>query len=128
MSGQVARLIANIVIAGAGVVSKAFVQAYSQAVINAKSGKTMETAAITLKNKMQKDQAMEVLNLQGKPTVAEIEKQFERYFKVNEPSKDGGGSYYLQSKIFRAKEALLKDHPEITPAAPAADDATPPKQ
>ncbi|KAG9399138.1 mitochondrial import inner membrane translocase subunit TIM16 [Aphanomyces cochlioides] len=114
MSGQIARLIANIVIAGAGVVSKAFVQAYQQAVINAKNGHTVQQAAsVTLKNKMQKDQALEVLNLQGAPTIAEIEKQFERYFKANEPSKDGGGSYYLQSKIYRAKEALLKDHPEL---------------
>ncbi|ETW06461.1 hypothetical protein H310_02717 [Aphanomyces invadans] len=121
MSGQIARLIANIVVAGAGVVSKAFVQAYQQAVVNAKNGKTVETATVSLKNKMSKEQALEVLNLQGVPSIADIEKQFDRYFKANEPSKDGGGSYYLQSKIYRAKEALLKDHPATTPPPGKSD-------
>ncbi|OQS00424.1 hypothetical protein THRCLA_21687 [Thraustotheca clavata] len=112
MSGQIARLIANIVVAGAGVVSKAFVQAYQQAIVNAKTGKTVaSTAAVSLKPKMSKEQALEVLNLKSNPTSSEIEKQFEKYFKANDTA-GGGGSYYLQSKIFRAKEALLKEDPK----------------
>ena len=31
-------------------------------------------------------------------------KQYDRYFRVN--AVDNGGSFYLQSKVFRAKEQL----------------------
>ncbi|EQC39069.1 hypothetical protein SDRG_03277 [Saprolegnia diclina VS20] len=127
MSGQVARLIANIVVAGAGVVSKAFVQAYQQAIVNAKSGKTSvaSSASVSLKAKMSKEQAIEVLNLKPNPSAAEIEKQFDRYFKANDTA-GGGGSYYLQSKIFRAKEALLKVDEPAPEAKPEAAEATKP--
>jgi import inner membrane translocase subunit TIM16 len=37
---------------------------------------------------------------------------YEKFFKANDP-KDGG-SFYLQSKIFRAKEAILKDALDAT--------------
>lgn len=32
--------------------------------------------------------------------------QFDRYFAANDPAK--GGSFYLQSKVFRAKELLTE--------------------
>uniref|UniRef100_A0A7S4AFP0 Mitochondrial import inner membrane translocase subunit TIM16 n=1 Tax=Pseudo-nitzschia australis TaxID=44445 RepID=A0A7S4AFP0_9STRA len=36
-----------------------------------------------------------------------LQQQFERYFEANDVSK--GGSFYLQSKIFRANELLLRE-------------------
>jgi mitochondrial import inner membrane translocase subunit TIM16 len=33
--------------------------------------------------------------------------QYDKYFAQNEPAK--GGSFYLQSKIYRAKECLEKE-------------------
>lgn len=110
MAGPFARIIANVIVMGAGVVSKAFMQAYQQAVVNAKTGKTATQAASTVirRNQMDKTQAMEILNLKtcGKalPNKDEIDKQYQRYFTANDPAK--GGSFYLQSKIFRAKETL----------------------
>ena len=109
MSGPLGRIIAQVVVMGAGIVSRAFVQAYQQAVHNARSGNAGAAAAKTVvgKKKMSTQQALEILNFptSGVPPSAEdILKQFTRYFEANDPAK--GGSFYLQSKIYRAKEAL----------------------
>ncbi|KAG7399366.1 mitochondrial import inner membrane translocase subunit TIM16 [Phytophthora boehmeriae] len=122
MSGPLGRIVAQVVVMGAGIVSKAFVQAYQQAVHNARSGNAGAMAAKTVvrKNKMSKQQALEVLNFPTSgpaPSSEEIQKQFTRYFEANDPAK--GGSFYLQSKIFRAKEALETKDPEE--GAPPSD-------
>lgn len=126
MSGPLGRIIAQVVVMGAGIVSKAFVQAYQQAVHNARTGNTGAMAAKTAvrKNQMSKQQAREILNLPTSgpaPSSEAIQKQFTRYFEANDPAK--GGSFYLQSKIFRAKEALEhKDPDEEAPSSDAAKD------
>ncbi|KAH7470758.1 hypothetical protein PRIC1_003416 [Phytophthora ramorum] len=126
MSGPLGRIVAQVVVMGAGIVSKAFVQAYQQAVHNARSGNTGAMAAKTVvrKNQMPKQQAREILNFPtsgAAPSSEEIQKQFTKYFEANDPAK--GGSFYLQSKIFRAKEALeLKDPDEEAPPSGKADD------
>lgn len=125
MSGPLARVIAQVVVMTAGVVSRAFVTAYQQAVHNAKTGNTAAMTAKTAvkgKNVMPREQALEILNFStsAKPNPEEITKQFTRYFEANDPAK--GGSFYLQSKIFRAKEALEREQ-----AAAAAADETPSK-
>lgn len=40
-------------------------------------------------------------------TQEEIQKRYEYLFSINDKSK--GGSFYLQSKIYRAKERLDKE-------------------
>ncbi|KAL3656266.1 hypothetical protein V7S43_018913 [Phytophthora oleae] len=126
MSGPLGRIVAQVVVMGAGIVSKAFVQAYQQAVHNARSGNAGAMAAKTVvrKNQMSKQQAREILNFPTSgPALSseEIQKQFTRYFEANDPAK--GGSFYLQSKIFRAKEALeLKDPDEEAPSSDKAKD------
>ncbi|DAZ98527.1 TPA: hypothetical protein N0F65_007026 [Lagenidium giganteum] len=101
----------KVIVMGAGIVSRAFVQAYQQAVHNAKTGNTaaMTAKSVVKKSGMPREQALEILNFPttGKPSSEEILRQYTRYFEVNDPAK--GGSFYLQSKIFRAKEALEKD-------------------
>lgn len=122
MSGPFARVVAQMVVMGAGIVSRAFVQAYQQAVHNAKTGNTaaMTAKAAVRKNAMSKQQALEVLNFPSgaRPTAAELDKQFTRYFEANDPAK--GGSFYLQSKIFRAKEAL--EQPDANESGGTATD------
>lgn len=41
----------------------------------------------------------------------EVQEKFEHLFNVNEKSK--GGSFYLQSKVFRAKERIDDELQEI---------------
>lgn len=37
--------------------------------------------------------------------------RFQKFFNANDPGK--GGSFYLQSKIYRSKEALLQELNEV---------------
>ena len=54
---------------------------------------------------------MEVLNLtEAQASREAVAKQYEKYFAANDMSK--GGSFYLQSKVYRAKEALDLDFKE----------------
>ena len=54
------------------------------------------------------DEACKILNVKppmaGKTNVEEIADKFKRLFDVNDPKK--GGSFYLQSKILRARERI----------------------
>lgn len=53
-------------------------------------------------------QAKEVLNLEKAVfTKSEVMEQFQKYFDANDPAN--GGSFYLQSKIWNAKESLLSE-------------------
>ena len=49
------------------------------------------------------EEATQILNLE-KLEPEEIKKQYEHLFNMNDKSK--GGSFYLQSKVFRAKERI----------------------
>uniref|UniRef100_A0AAV1VN23 Mitochondrial import inner membrane translocase subunit tim16 n=1 Tax=Peronospora matthiolae TaxID=2874970 RepID=A0AAV1VN23_9STRA len=126
MSGPLGRIVAQVVVMGAGIVSRAFVQAYQQAVHNARSGNAGTVAAktVTGKKKMSKQQALEILNFPTSgvvPSTEDIQRQFTRYFEANDPAK--GGSFYLQSKIYRAKEALeANDSNERAPSSDKVND------
>lgn len=57
---------------------------------------------------MPTDEAFNVLNIDSKQLSRDIvEEQYKKYFASNDPGK--GGSFYLQSKIFRAKESLDRE-------------------
>lgn len=45
-----------------------------------------------------------------------VAKQYEKYYKINDAAK--GGSFYLQSKVFRARESL-ENHLSILDSATA---------
>jgi len=50
------------------------------------------------------EEAKQILNISDLGNVEEIQKKYEHLFNVNDKVK--GGSFYLQSKIFRAKERI----------------------
>ena len=74
----------------------------------AKQGGGAQAAAqaVARRGKMGAAQAREVLNIEAEVPIClkTVQEQHDRYFAANDPDK--GGSFYLQSKIFRAKEAL----------------------
>ncbi|XP_077294784.1 mitochondrial import inner membrane translocase subunit Tim16 [Arctopsyche grandis] len=122
-----AKYIAQIIVLGAQVVGKAFTRALRQEMAASKEAarragggqQGARAVAADLSSGMTLHEAQQILN------VSEIErqvvdKQFEHLFAVNE--KANGGSFYLQSKVVRAKERLydeLKNKPE--PKTKSAD-------
>uniref|UniRef100_A0A0N5A8G1 Mitochondrial import inner membrane translocase subunit tim-16 n=1 Tax=Syphacia muris TaxID=451379 RepID=A0A0N5A8G1_9BILA len=63
-----------------------------------KSGETNARLGITLQ------EAMQILNVKQPLNAEEVEENYKRLFAVNDKSK--GGSLYLQSKVYRAKERI----------------------
>lgn len=57
------------------------------------------------------DEACRILNVKppagGQANVEEVLERYKRLFDANNPEK--GGSFYLQSKVFRAKERFERE-------------------
>ncbi|KAL8732816.1 MAG: hypothetical protein Q9181_003808 [Wetmoreana brouardii] len=110
------RIITQAVIVGARVFGRAFAEAYRQASASSRyaqasarggSGSSpfannFASAGLTL------DEACKILNVPppqgGKANLENIMERFKRLFDANDPTK--GGSFYLQSKILRARERI----------------------
>lgn len=111
--GPLGKVIAQGVLLGVSILARALPAAYASALANARktgADKAAEEAArkgasFLGKARMSRDEALNVLNLsEGEATVEAVQKQYERYFEANKVEK--GGSFYLQSKVYRAKELL----------------------
>ncbi len=132
------RIIAQFVIVGTQVLGRAFIEAYKAAAANSarsaaaggaasKSGQVSE--AITRQTGITVDEASKILAVRKgeQVTLESVGKQYEHLFQLNDPQK--GGSFYLQSKIFRAKERLEADlaQREAAEAAGAKEASQPPE-
>ena len=106
------RILANLLVAGGSALARAASQAYRQALVNAqRTGVASEAAnavgggaraAFGGRGAMRVEEAREVLGVGEGATYEEVHARFERLFESNEKS----GSFYLQSKIYRARESL----------------------
>ena len=81
----------------------------------------MKAAATKQRGGMAVDEALQVLNftradLAQTDSTEKIAERFEKMFNANNPAD--GGSFYLQSKIFRAKEAIDSELSEVTGKPP----------
>mmetsp|Transcript_3981 Transcript_3981/g.4065 ORF Transcript_3981/g.4065 Transcript_3981/m.4065 type:complete len:117 (-) Transcript_3981:162-512(-) len=105
------RIIAQMIMQGTAMFTRVFFAAYQEALKNAKRGGADGAGAATasfIKRKMQPDEAMKILNIEKSSlNKKSIEQQYKKFFDINDPSK--GGSFYIQSKILRAKESLEKE-------------------
>lgn len=98
-------------ILGAQVIGKAFIRAVRQeyaasqeAAKRAGGGrKGAERAAQNIRSGITVEEAQQILNV-SKLDPEEIRQKYEHLFNANDKSK--GGSFYLQSKVVRAKERL----------------------
>ncbi|XP_068434797.1 mitochondrial import inner membrane translocase subunit tim16 [Clinocottus analis] len=104
-----AKYLAQIIVMGAQVVGRAFARALQQeiaaskAAAQARNSAGQHSAAASSITGMSLQEAQQILNI-TKLTPEEIEQNYEHLFKVND--KSVGGSFYLQSKVVRAKERL----------------------
>mmetsp|Transcript_3866 Transcript_3866/g.11187 ORF Transcript_3866/g.11187 Transcript_3866/m.11187 type:complete len:131 (-) Transcript_3866:824-1216(-) len=104
-----ARILANLIIAGGGVIIRAASQAYQQAIVNAKKTGVDNAGAAFRQAQMTAAEAKQILDVEKNATLEEVRKKFKHLFEVNEQH----GSFYLQSKVYRAKERLDQEFQEM---------------
>ncbi|XP_029692278.1 mitochondrial import inner membrane translocase subunit tim16-like isoform X2 [Takifugu rubripes] len=113
-----AKYLAQIIVMGAQVVGRAFARALqqefaaSQAAAQARNHSAQQSAAASSITGMSLQEAQQILNISTLDP-EEIQKKYEHLFKVND--KSVGGSFYLQSKVVRAKERLEEELSIQTP-------------
>lgn len=106
-----AKYIAQIIVLGAQVVGRAFARALKQEIAASQEAakragggpEGARRAAANASTGLSLEEAMQILNI-DKLDSDKAKKNYEHLFNVNDKSK--GGSFYLQSKIVRAKERL----------------------
>jgi len=104
------RVLANLIMATGAVLGRACVQAWQQAIINGKkAGMTPEnvgtmTSSVRRGAQMSLEEAHLILGVDPKAKVAaeEVLRRYKHLYEVNEKH----GSFYLQSKVYRAYERL----------------------
>ncbi|XP_052208711.1 mitochondrial import inner membrane translocase subunit PAM16 like 2 [Diospyros lotus] len=101
-----AKILANLVVMGSGILARALVQAYRQALANAsKTGvaqETIQNATRRASKIMTEQEARQILGVTEQSTWEEIAQKYDNLFERNAKN----GSFYLQSKVHRAKECL----------------------
>ncbi|ELR13665.1 mitochondrial import inner membrane translocase subunit tim16, putative, partial [Acanthamoeba castellanii str. Neff] len=98
------RLIINLFVSGSTIFGKAFVDAWRQASIKAAQGAAGRMLSV--------QEAQKILGLRPQCEMKEVLQKYEKMFKANDPAN--GGSFYLQSKVVRAKEALEAEMAKVT--------------
>ena len=115
------RLLANLIIAGGSMLVKAASQAYQKDLVNAqRSGVAQEAAKGTAasmfaKKTMSIEEARMILGIDAGATLEEAMARYQKMFEANEKA-----SFYLQSKIHRAKERLEQEFGVESPEDGAA--------
>jgi import inner membrane translocase subunit TIM16 len=111
------RIITQVVFTGARVFGRAFAEAYKQASASQKfaaANQANGTGSASLSGSgLTLDEACKILNVSppkaGEANLAQVHERFKRLFDMNDPKK--GGSFYLQSKVLRARERIeLESH------------------
>nr|XP_043611660.1 mitochondrial import inner membrane translocase subunit PAM16 like 1-like [Erigeron canadensis] len=100
-----ARILAQLLVMGGGILARGVVQAYRKALQNAShTGVAQETLnnAVRRGKGMTELEARQILGVSEKSSWEEVAKKHDILFERNEMS----GSFYLQSKVRRAKECL----------------------
>ncbi|KMT08650.1 hypothetical protein BVRB_6g139270 [Beta vulgaris subsp. vulgaris] len=101
-----ARIIAQLLVMGSGLLVRAFAQAYRQALANAsKTGAAQEAMQNTVRKASKaitEQEARQILGVTENTAWEDILKKYDILFERNAKQ----GSFYLQSKVHRAKECL----------------------
>lgn len=129
---QAHRIITQVVFTGARVFGRAFAEAWKQANAAQRSGRGGGAASSFASSGITLDEACKILNVAppkgGKADMEHVMERFKKMFDMNDPNK--GGSFYLQSKILRARERIemeMRDAKETAEAAKEASEGWKPK-
>jgi import inner membrane translocase subunit TIM16 len=106
LAAMAGKLLANLIVMGSGILGRAFFQAYRQALANAsKTGAAQEAMQNAVRNAgkvINEQEARQILGVTEKTSWEEILQKYDKLFENNAKA----GSFYLQSKVLRAKECL----------------------
>ncbi|XP_049415741.1 mitochondrial import inner membrane translocase subunit PAM16 like 1-like isoform X1 [Solanum stenotomum] len=106
---QAAKILANLIAMGSSILARAFVQAYRQALSNASKNGVAQEAVQNIKRSsktMTEAEARQILGVTEDSSWEEIVQKYDNLFERNAKN----GSFYLQSKVHRAKECLEEVH------------------
>ncbi|XP_029036802.1 mitochondrial import inner membrane translocase subunit Tim16 [Osmia lignaria lignaria] len=122
-----AKHLVQIIVMGTQVVVKAFARALrqeiaaSQAAARKTGGGSRGTqhVAANYKTGISLEEALQILNVEKVEQLDAIERNYKYLMEVNDRSK--GGSFYIQSKIVRAKERIDEELKNIKVPPPKTD-------
>ena len=122
-----AKHLVQIIVMGTQVVVKAFARALrqeiaaSQAAARKTGGGSRGTqhVAANYKTGISLEEALQILNVEKVEQLDTIERNYKYLMEVNDRSK--GGSFYIQSKIVRAKERIDEELKNIKVPPPKTD-------
>ncbi|KAF2865967.1 Pam16-domain-containing protein [Massariosphaeria phaeospora] len=107
------RIITQVVFTGARIVGRAVAESYRQAAATQKYAASTQKGGgggFTSSN-ITMEEACQILNVgpskMGQIDIEFVTERFKRLFDLNDPKK--GGSFYLQSKILRARERIERE-------------------
>ncbi|KAH7720496.1 import inner membrane translocase subunit Tim16 [Aphelenchoides avenae] len=135
------RNVVKVIIAGGEAVGKAFGRAIKEELNAAKRGTQQAAAGASQQQGRTQDDArdqtrtnaklgitlqesMQILNVKPPLDPTEVEERYKHLFEVNDKSK--GGSLYLQSKVYRAKERIDEEFRKMDTEPPAQQQTPPP--
>ncbi|QSZ30327.1 hypothetical protein DSL72_004849 [Monilinia vaccinii-corymbosi] len=107
------RIITQVVITGSRVLGRAISESWKQAKASSAYQKAQQSGSASggpsfSSNGITLDEACKILNVkppkEGKMDMEDVMSRFKKLFDTNDPKK--GGSFYLQSKVLRARERL----------------------
>ncbi|KAJ1504204.1 mitochondrial import inner membrane translocase subunit TIM16 [Coelomomyces lativittatus] len=125
------KIITKIILISARIFGRAFVDAYKEAAINAASQQARQGSSqgtkdpISQSSGMTLEEACMILNVTKAATPKQILERYTHLFQQNDVKN--GGSFYLQSKIYRAKERLdlsMQSNPKTEPTSKNPSDTT----
>ncbi|KAH7138951.1 mitochondrial import inner membrane translocase-like protein subunit tim16, partial [Dendryphion nanum] len=108
------RIITQVVFTGARILGRAVSESYRHAAASQKYAAATKGASggnAFTQNNITMEEACKILNVgpskMGQIDMEFVTERFKRLFDLNEPKK--GGSFYLQSKILRARERIERE-------------------
>ncbi|XP_057321458.1 mitochondrial import inner membrane translocase subunit Tim16-like [Microplitis mediator] len=107
-----AKYLVQIIVLGTQVVGRAFARALRQEIAASQEAakragggaKGARSAATNARTGLSLEEALKILNVEKPDQTEALEKNYKYLFDANDRSK--GGSFYLQSKVVRAKERI----------------------
>merc|ERR1739838_872936 len=89
---------------------------------NATGAETSQTSAANAVSGMTLEEAMKILHVEDVHDAEKLQESYQRLFEMNEKTK--GGSFYLQSKVFRAKERIDDEFKAASSAAASSSSSS----